>query len=224
MAARGAAAERGLFITIEGGDGAGKTTLARRLADCLQASDRPVLLTSEPGGTPLGRRLRSLLLDPEVSLSDWDEAWLFLAARASHVEQTILPALAAGQIVICDRYTDSTLAYQGFGRGLDLDRLARLCAEASGGLDADLTLLLDLPAEVGLMRARARSAEADRIGDEALAFHRRVNAGFRELAGLAPERITLVDASQAEDEVFAEAQRIAAARVSALLEAVGRQE
>ena len=199
---------RGAFITVEGGDGAGKTTLARSLADCLGASGREVRLTFEPGGTSLGRRLRSLVLDPELEMGDWDETWLFLAARASHVQDVLLPALAEGELVFSDRFSDSTLAYQGYGRGLDLDRLRRLNAEATQGLTPDLTLLLDVPAEVGLARTRARSSEGDRIGDADLAFHERVNAGFRALAAEHSERIATIDASQDASSVLTDALTI----------------
>jgi len=190
-----ASARQGAFITVEGGDGAGKTTLARSLADCLRESGHEVMLTFEPGGTALGTRLRSMVLDPDLEMGDWDETWLFLAARASHVHDVLQPALAAGHLVFSDRFSDSTLAYQGYGRGLELERLQRLNAEATQGLTPDLTLLLDVPAEVGLARTRTRSSERDRIGDADLAFHRRVNAGFRALALEHSDRIETIDAS-----------------------------
>ncbi len=198
-------ARRGAFITVEGGDGAGKTTLAQSLAQSLRESGRSVWLTSEPGGTDLGMRLRSLVLEPRLSMSDWDETWLFLAARASHVNDVLLPAMTAAGIVLSDRYTDSTLAYQGYGRGLDLRRLSSLNQEATQGLVPDLTLLLDAPAEVGLARAQARSLEPDRIGDGDIAFHRRVNAGFRSLARADPDRIRIIDASNDARRVLADA-------------------
>lgn len=199
---------RGVFITVEGGDGAGKTTLARSLAECLTASGRDVHLTFEPGGTLLGRRLRSLVLDPDLEMNDWVETWLFLAARASHVHDVLIPALEAGELVLSDRYTDSTLAYQGFGRGLDLDRLRHLNAEATADLAPDLTLMLDISAEAGLARTRARSSPGDRIGDADLAFHQRVNGGFRSLASEQAERIKLIDASQAASAVLTDALQI----------------
>lgn len=204
------AAERGTgaLLTVEGGDGAGKTTLARSLAELLTAAGHSVRLTFEPGGTLLGTRLRSLVLDPELEMSDWVETWLFLAARASHVHDVLLPALKAGEVVLSDRYTDSTLAYQGYGRGLDLGRLRRLNLEATAGLAPDLTLLLDISPEAGLARTRARSSEGDRIGDADLAFHRRVNAGFRSLASEDPERIRTVDASRDAADVLTDALQI----------------
>ena len=203
-------AERGpgVFITVEGGDGAGKTTLAKSLAECLNASGCAVRLTFEPGGTLLGARLRSLVLDPDLEMGDWVETWLFLAARASHVHDVLVPALQAGDLVLSDRYTDSTLAYQGFGRGLDLDRLRNLNAEATEGLSPDLTLMLDIPAEAGLARTRTRSTDRDRIGDADLAFHRRVNEGFRSLAFEHAERIRLIDASRGASEVLTDALQI----------------
>lgn len=204
------AAERGTgaFLTVEGGDGAGKTTLAKSLAESLTASGHSVRLTFEPGGTLLGTRLRSLVLDPELEMSDWVETWLFLAARASHVHDILLPALEAGELVVSDRYTDSTLAYQGYGRGLDLDRLRRLNAEATEGLVPDLTLLLDISPEAGLARTRARSSKGDRIGDADLAFHRRVNTGFRSLASEDAERIRTIDASRDAADVLTDALQI----------------
>lgn len=205
---RDALTERGAFITVEGGDGAGKTTLVSALAECLTGAGRQVRLTFEPGGTELGTRLRSLVLDPNLNLGDWDETWLFLAARASHVQDVLKPALAAGDLVFSDRYSDSTLAYQGYGRGLDIDRLRRLNAEATQGLSPDLTLLLDVPAEVGLARTRARSSGADRIGDADLAFHRRVNSGFRALAAADTDRIVIIDASREASTVLVEAFEI----------------
>ncbi len=201
-------ARSGVFITVEGGDGAGKTTLARSLTECLGQSGHTVRLTFEPGGTALGTRLRSLVLDPELTMSDWDETWLFLAARASHVHEVLIPALEAGEIVLSDRYSDSTLAYQGYGRGLDLERLSSLNREATQGLSPDLTLMLDISAEEGLARTRARSSQGDRIGDADLAFHERVNAGFRRLAGEQPGRVRVIDARQAATAVLTEALQV----------------
>ena len=198
----------GVLITVEGGDGAGKTTLAKSLGKCLMSSGRDVRLTFEPGGTSLGTRLRSLVLDPELEMGDWVETWLFLAARASHVHDVLIPALSAGELVLSDRYTDSTLAYQGYGRGLDLDRLRTLNEEATEGLSPDLTLMLDIPAEMGLARTRARSSEGDRIGDADLAFHQRVNAGFRSLAAEYPDRTRTIDASREASDVLTDALQI----------------
>ena len=206
--ASGRTGESGVFITVEGGDGAGKTTLTRALCDALQASGRRVQLTSEPGGSALGRELRRLLLYSELSLSDWEETWLFLAERASHVERVIRPALADGALVLSDRYVDSTLAYQGYGRGLDLSWLRHVNAEATQRLMPQLTLLLDVPAELGLQRAREHGSAPDRIGDADLAFHRRVNAGFRAIAESDGGRVKVLDASRDASTVHTDAVRL----------------
>ena len=189
-----------MLITVEGGDGAGKTTLVRALADHWSAAGLPVCTTLEPGGTELGRGLRELVLRSESELSAWAETFLFLADRAADVAEIIRPALERGEIVLCDRFADSTLAYQGYGRGLDLDLLHRLNAAATGGLEPDLTLLLDVPAELGVARGRADGG--DRIADAALAFHRRVNDGFRAIAAAAPTRVVDLDASLPAATVF----------------------
>ena len=189
-----------MLITVEGGDGAGKTTLVRALADRWLAAGLPVRTTLEPGGTELGRGLRELVLRSESELSAWAETFLFLADRAADVAVIIRPALERGEIVLCDRFADSTLAYQGYGRGLDLDLLRRLNAAATGELEPDLTLLLDIPAELGV--ARGREDGGDRIADAALAFHRRVNDGFRAIAAAAPTRVVDLDASLPAATVF----------------------
>lgn len=196
------------LITIEGGEGAGKTTLARALYERLQTRGHPARLTHEPGGSPIGRAVRQLVLDPQLDLSLWTETCLFLADRASNVETVVRPALTAGEIVLSDRYVDSTLAYQGHGRGLDLDLLRRLNDAVTGGLLPDLTLLLDLSPQVGLERTRIRAQgqdQGDRIGDAALAFHERVNAGFRALAEAEPERVRIIDATQPAQDVLRDA-------------------
>lgn len=212
-AEQGDALRSGLFITVEGGDGAGKTTLARQLTTKLRSQLEPggdrIRLTAEPGGSPLGQRLRGIVLDPEIKLSNWEETWLFLAARASHVDRVLRPALADGAIIISDRFSDSTLAYQGYGRGLDLTALIELNRQATRGLQPSLTLLLDLPAELGLARARGRGDCPDRIGDEELAFHRRVNAGFRRIAERNRDRTVVIDASRPLNEVLIDALQTA---------------
>jgi len=202
-----------MLITVEGGDGAGKTTLVRALARRWAAAGAPLRTTLEPGGTELGRGLRALLLRSEADLGAWLETFLFLADRAADAAQIIRPALARGELVLCDRFADSTLAYQGYGRGLDLELLRRLNAEATGGLEADLTLLLDVPPELG--RGRGRGDGGDRIADAALAFHRRVNDGFRTIAAAAPSRVVCLDASQPADSVFEQAAAAAEPRLRA---------
>jgi dTMP kinase len=187
-----------VFITLEGGEGVGKTTQQALLALQLRQAGYPCLCTREPGGTALGRALREILLhgDPLTPLA---ELFLYAADRAEHVQKCILPALAAGQVVVCDRFTDSTLAYQGYGRGLDLQQVRQLNHLATGGLQPHLTLWLDLPPEVGL----ARSGLADRLEQERLEFHRRVHQGFQTLAAAEPQRIVRIDAEGSPLEVAA---------------------
>ncbi len=189
-----------MLITVEGGDGAGKTTLVRALAQHWNAAGVPLQTTLEPGGTAIGRGLRNLVLHTDAELSLWAETFLFLADRSADVAEIIRPALHRGQLVLCDRYADSTLAYQGHGRGLDLDLLQRLNHAATGGLQPDLTILLDIPPEQGVARGRADGG--DRIADAALDFHRRVNHGFRAIAAAEPHRVVLLNAAQPPDAVF----------------------
>ena len=203
----GTPVSRGWFITIEGPEGAGKTTQAQRLAAHLQSAGHDVHLTREPGGTWLGERLRDLLLARTASTSRTDpltDALLFNAARRQLVTEVIAPALEAGQTVVCARFADSTLAYQGYGAGVPLDDLQALAAAATGGLSPDLTILLDLPVEAGL----ARKAPGDVTRFEAefdLDFHRRVREGFLALAVASPSRFAVIDASRPADEVAASA-------------------
>jgi dTMP kinase len=182
------------FITIDGVEGAGKSTQAARLADALRRDGHEVVLTREPGGTELGRALRRMLLeDDSPGPTAETELLLYLADRAEHVRRLIQPALARGALVIADRFSDSTIAYQSNGRGLPLDMVRRLDAFARGNLTPDLTFLLDLPPEVGLERARA-TGPADRVEREALEFHRRVREGFLAIAEAEPGRVVLLDA------------------------------
>ena len=194
----------GRFLTLEGPEGAGKTVLAERLADALAADGADVVLTREPGGTRLGERLRDILLARDsVAIDPLVDALLFNAARAQLVAEVIRPALEAGRVVVCARFADSTLAYQGFGAGVDIDALRELAAVATGGLTPVRTILLDLPAEAGLRR----KAPDDHTRFEAafdLEFHRRVRAGFLELARREPARFAIVDAGRAIDAVFAD--------------------
>ncbi len=188
------------FITFEGPEGCGKTTQARRLAATLAARGVPVLLTREPGGTPIAEQIRQVLLRPDNdAMLPPTEALLYLAARAQHTGEVIRPALAAGTTVICDRYTDSTLAYQGYGHGLPLAELARMDDFATGGLRPDLTIYLDLPVAVGL--ARKQGAEWNRLEEQTLAFHERVRAGYQALIARAPARYLVLDAQRPVDEL-----------------------
>ena len=192
--------ETGRFITLEGGEGAGKSTQARRLADALAASGRPVLRTREPGGTPGAERIRELLLGH----GPWDpvaEAMLHFAARREHLVKTIRPFLDAGGWVVCDRFADSTLAYQG-AQGLPREVWAQLAAVALGSFAPDATLVLDMAPEAGMARAAARSG-ADRYERMGLDFHARVRAGFLAIAAAAPGRCAVVDAAAGPDQVFA---------------------
>jgi dTMP kinase len=181
---------RAPLITFEGVEGAGKTTLAQHLADWLRAQGVSVRLTREPGGSPLGEHLRPLLL--HEPLDAWAELFLFLADRRQHTLQVVLPALEQGAWVLCDRYADSTLVYQGYGRGLDIALIRRLNALATGDLTPDLTVLIDLPVEDALARANA----PNRFEAETLAFHTRIRAGYLELARAEPRRFLVLDGLQ----------------------------
>lgn len=187
---------RGRLIVFEGGEASGKSTQARLLAAELGA-----VLTHEPGGTAVGRRVRDVVLDPSVgNLSVRAEALLMAADRAQHVAEVIEPALARGDDVVSDRFTPSSLAYQGFGRGLDLDELRRLSAWATGGLQPDLVVLLEVPPAIA---RRRQGADPDRMEAEDDAFHARVADGYRQLAAAAPDRWVVVDGSGDAEEVAA---------------------
>lgn len=190
----------GLFVTFEGGEGSGKSTQTRLLAERLEAEGRKTLHLREPGGTPLGESVRGLLLHRESPLAAETELLLFLAARAELVRGVIRPALAEGAVVVCDRFSDSTLAYQGYGRGLDLDAVRRLDAFATGGLRPDLTVLLDLPVEAGRER-KQRDEDAFQREDDG--FHQRVRRGYLALALEEPERWLVMDASRKRDQLAA---------------------
>lgn len=196
---------RGRFITLEGGEGAGKSTQLQTVAACLTAAGIPFLTTREPGGTPRAEAIRGLLLSPgEVEpMASETELLLMFAARAQHVKQRIEPALAAGTWVLCDRFTDATRAYQGGGRGLDLSQIEALAAWVHGDCWPDLTLLLDVPAAQGLARAEKRSAK-DRIEQEAMAFFERVRAHYLAQAAAEPTRFRVIDAAPAEAAVTAQ--------------------
>lgn len=202
----------GLFITFEGPEGAGKSTQLARLAERLRAQGRTVTVTREPGGTPLGTRVREVLLDPALHMDPLPEFLLYSASRAQLVGDVIRPALSRGEVVLCDRYFDSSLAYQGAGRGLSAELLRAVTREATGGLSPDLTLLLDLDPAVGLNRAAARG-QTDRLERADLAFHERVRQGFLALAGAEPERFTVLDGAGDVDEVAAQVWRAVSDRL-----------
>jgi len=186
----------GLFITLEGGDGAGKTTQAELLQEWLEEHGRTVLRTREPGGTPLGVAIRRLLLHDEAAIAPRAEALLYAADRAHHVATVVRPALARGEVVLQDRYLDSSVAYQGAGRVLDPQEIRELSLWATDGLLPDLTILLDLAAGAARARREASRAAPDRMEAEADAFHERVREGYLALARAEPSRFLVVDAAQ----------------------------
>ena len=199
---------RGTFITFEGGEGSGKSTVAERAATHLREQGHDVLLTREPEGTELGRHMWAFFRDLAAAgktMTAEAELFLFAAARTEHVRTVVAPALASGRVVLCDRFADSTTAYQGYGRGVDLTAVEAANLAACDGLLPDLTLLLDVPVIEGLRRARALEADdakqPDSIGAESLAFHDRVREGFLAIARAHPERVTVIDASGSLDSV-----------------------
>ncbi len=203
-----------MFITLEGPDGSGKTTQIRLLYDALVAAGHDVLLTREPGGTAIGDQIRAVVHDvTNVELVATAEILLYSASRAQLVAQVIRPALAAGRIVLCDRYADSTMAYQGYGRGLDLEALKAITRFATGGLKPDLTVLLDLEPEVGLSRRQEGGAELNRMDQQEFDFYQRMRQGYTTLAAEEPDRWVLVDASGSVEEV---AQAVKAAVIAEL--------
>lgn len=191
---------RGRFITLEGGEGAGKTTLMQALSLHLNKREIPILRTREPGGTKLGEAVRHLLLHYEAPVSPFAELSLFLASRAQHVAELIEPALQSGKWVICDRFHDSTIAYQGGARGLGMEKVAEFCYFVSGGLKPDLTLYLDIDPKIGLSRAKKERAQ-DRIESEKLAFHEKIRQSFLKIHAQDPKRFHLLDASLSLDVV-----------------------
>ncbi len=179
-----------MFVTVEGIEGSGKSTLLAGLSKRLR-DGRPVIVTREPGGTPLGDKVRSIFLDRSIAIDALTEALLVNAARSAHVGEIIRPALTEGKLVVCDRFVDSTLAYQGYGRGLDLIMLREICRVATGGLEPELTLLLDVSLEESRRRTRARQPELDRMESEDDGFHERVRRGFLELAHASKRHLVL---------------------------------
>ncbi len=206
-----------LFITFEGPEGSGKTTQITLLADHLSGQGEAVLMTREPGGTTIGDAIRTVLLTPQhTEMSPRAETLLFNAARAQIVDEVIQPALAAGQIVLCDRYADSTLAYQGYGHGQALAPLRTLADYATGGLTPDLTLYFDIDPAAGLQRKRHGDIEEwNRMEERALAFHQAVRAGYLALAAADPARWIVIDATQSPQAIQAEIRALLARRLAA---------
>jgi dTMP kinase len=202
------------FITIEGGDGTGKSTQIRTLESYLMQRDFACVMTREPGGTALGSLIRKVLLEVgSHEIASSTELFLYLADRAQHVNEVILPALKSDKIVLCDRFTDSTVAYQGYGRGIELGLLRQLNDIAAQGVHPDLTILLDCPVSVGLARTARRQTAAgrrqeDRFEREKIEFHEKVRAGFLEMARTEPERFRIVDATPSSEEVTLRIKRI----------------
>ena len=198
---------RGIFVTFEGIEGSGKSTLLYSVAAALRRSGLDPLMTREPGGTSLGVALRKVLLNPDMEkICSMAELMLFAADRAQHISQVINPALETGQVVLCDRFSDATIAYQGYGRGILLDEISAVDNQARGGTVPQLTILLDLPVKTGLTRARTRNEEASdssesRIDEEEMAFHERVREGYLMLAGKDPERFLVLDATEKPDRL-----------------------
>jgi dTMP kinase len=191
-----------MFITLEGPEGSGKTSQLPALGAFLREAGYDVIITREPGGTAIGDQIRAVLMNlNNVSIVPRTETLLFLAARAQHVNEVIRPALAAGKLVLCDRFGDSTLAYQGFGHQTDLDILQTLLDFSTGGLKPDLTLLVDVPVEEGMARKHQNSSEWNRLDAYDLAFHERVRQGYFALAEAEPERWLIIDATKDKDRV-----------------------
>jgi len=208
-----------MFISFEGTEGSGKSTALNLLCAALDSRGVSTLRTREPGGSELGKSLRALLLDVRQEVAPEAELFLYLADRAQHVRQVIRPALTEGRLVLSDRYADSTIVYQGYGRGLPVERLFELNQMAVGGLWPDLTLLFDLDPAVGLARARARNTELGievsegRFEAETLAFHQRVRAGYLAWAGRFPERFRLINAGCSPEEVYAQVENMVEAYI-----------
>lgn len=207
-----------MFVTFEGSDGSGKTTQIHLLADHLRTAGHTVLTTREPGGTRIGDGIRQLLLDlAHTEMHARAETLLFNAARAQIVAEVIRPALAAGKTVLCDRFADSTLAYQGYGHQQDIAELQPLIAYATGGLRPDLTVFLDIPPEDGIRRNRGRAdGDWNRLDAQELSFYQRVEAGYRHLIAQEPERWAVIDATRSRDEVHHDVVRAVQRKLPAL--------
>lgn len=193
--------ERGLFITFEGADGCGKTTQMNLLAEYLKKYNYEVVLTREPGGKGLGERVREILLNYDGEVSDRCESFLFLADRAQNIDTIVNPAVETGKIVLCDRHTDSTVAYQGYGRGLDLERINQLNNIATNGKKPDLTFVFDIDTKTSMQRV---GKNKDRMESAGFEFHNRVRNGYLKIAAQEPQRIKVIDATQTIEEIHEE--------------------
>jgi dTMP kinase len=203
-----------MFITFEGIEAAGKSTLIAGLDDDLRLGGGNVLVTREPGGTSLGDRIRQMWIDPATEIDPMAEALLISAARAQHVAEVIVPATRRGDTILCDRYFDATIAYQGYGRGLDIEMLLELSMMATSRVSPDLTVLLDIPADLSMARVKARG-DADRFEREDASFHDRVRAGYHQLAARFHHRYVIVDASRPADVLRADVLALIAGRLAA---------
>ena len=190
--------QKGLFITFEGADGCGKTTQLNLLKDYLTAKGYAVILTREPGGKGLGEKIREILLNYDGKVADRCESFLFLADRAQNIETIVKPAIESGKIVLCDRHTDSSVAYQGYGRGLDIEQIKMLNNLATGGKQPDLTLIFDVDIETSMQRV---GNEKDRMESTGKEFFNRVRNGYLEMTKQEPERLKIVDSTKSIDEV-----------------------
>ncbi len=203
---------QGLFITVEGPDGAGKSTLIQRLEKkLLEELTVPLVRTREPGGSEIAEKIREVILDPKnTAMDDRTEALLYAASRRQHIMEKIKPSLAEGKVVLCDRFVDSSIAYQGAGRGIGVEEVATLNRFATEDLTPDITLYLDVDAQVGLNRIASKNSnrEKDRLELEAISFHNRVRNAYKVLLKKHPERIQLIDASQNADDVFNDAWKV----------------
>ena len=197
--------KRGYFITFEGADGCGKTTQLELLAQYLKEKNKEVIITREPGARGLGEKIREILLNYDGEVSDRCESFLFLADRAQHIDMIVNPAVKAGKIVLCDRHIDSSVAYQGYGRGLDVEQIDRLNMLATNGKRPDLTLVFDIDVETSMKRV---GKEKDRMESAGVEFFNRVREGYLELAKQEPERICVLDATKSIDEIHKEVVKI----------------
>ena len=192
---------KGLFITFEGADGCGKTTQMKLLTDYLKTKNKDIVITREPGGKGLGEKIREILLNYDGEVSSVCESFLFLADRAQNIDITVMPAVKEGKIVLCDRHIDSTVAYQGYGRGLDIAQINMLNSIATSNRKPDLTYVFDIDVETSMKRV---GSEKDRMESAGIEFHNRVRQGYLELAKLEPDRIKVIDATKSIDEIHKE--------------------